>query len=290
MSMYTVSDASRILGLAVPTINKHIRTGNLKATGGGKGRGGYRIDSCELERFKNEYVNKNPRCIPHMTEKKKHIDPHPLYDTAHIIKQILEHNGLTTLDYVKMAAVASWSHQIGIIEGKYPVPREFTKRFSEFFDITPEKLDILIATQQYMDVERRQTAEETLVEVDDIPEEEKAVVFNGQTGKKVGERPVTNLTVVQDVYYITVQTRDSENLEWSEPNLLDDVVTFRFMKHAIQYLLNELPDSDPGYHYMKNPTKRQVSEDNNYILYTIVNETTLKTVQVKFSINRAEVR
>ena len=123
MSTYRVSDASRILGLSVKTISRHIRLGNLKATGG-RGREGYRIDSCELERFKNEYVNKNPRCIPHMTEKKKHIDPHLLYDTAHIIKQILEHNGLTPLDYVKMAARGGWSHQIGItVQVKFNINR-----------------------------------------------------------------------------------------------------------------------------------------------------------------------
>ena len=289
MSIYTTAEASRITGLSVKSLGRLIRIGELHATKGGKGsgRGGtYLIDSAELERFKNEYMSKDLRRQPRMTKNKQRIDPHPLYDRAGIIRQILEFNNLTPLDYVKMSATGGWSYNLRIIRGEVPVPRDFTKKFSEFFDIRPEELDILIATEQYMEVHRKpndkygitdNTLTKTFTEVSDVPEEESSMVFNGQT-------------LDQDIYYITVQSRGTDDPEWSEPHLLQEVVTFRFKEHTIHYLLNELPDSDPGYSYMKNPTKKQVSEDNNYILYTMVNESTLKATQIKFNINRAEVR
>lgn len=299
MSMYEVSDVSRILGVCEGSVTRWIRNGVMKATSvTSKGRTGfsYRISSDEVERVKTEYMSKNPQRMPRHGKKKTKIDPKPLYDEAHIIKRILDHNHMRPLDYVKMAQTSGWSYNLGIIDGKNPVPREFTKRFSELFDVRPEELDILIATKEYKDIEKREcvgtvaTVEVRDSENDGIP------VYNGQTGEKT-EKTVTNLTVVQDIYYITVQSRSTDNPEWSEPCMLQEVVTFRFKKHAIEYLLNELPDSDPGYSYMKNPTlfkspsiTKQVSEDNNYILYTMVNESTLKTAQVKFNINRAEVR
>ena len=310
MSIYTTAEASRITGLSVKSLGRLIRIGELHAIKGGKGsgRGGtYLIDSAELERFKNEYMSKDLRRQPRMTKKKQKNDPHPLYDRAGIIRQILEFNNLTPLDYVKMSVTGGWSYNLRIIKGEVPVPRDFTKKFSELFDIGPKELDILIATEQYMEVHRKRdikvdrmgdVAIKTFEEVPqpqeewkapDVPEEESSMVFNGQTGEKLG-RISTSFTLDQDIYYVTLQSRGTDDPEWSEPHLLQEVVTFRFKKHAIEYLLNELPDSDPGYSYMKNPTKRQVSEDNNYILYTMVNESTLKATQVKFNINRAEVR
>lgn len=292
MSMYEVSDASRILGVCEGTVTRWIRNGVMKATSvTSKGRTGfsYRISSDEVERVKTEYMSKSPMRMPRHGKKKTKIDPKPLYDEARIIKRILDYNNMRPLDYVKMSVTGGWSYNLGIIDGKNPVPREFTKRFSEFFDVRPEELDIMIATKEYKDIVKREcvgieaTVEGQDSENDGIP------VYNGQTGEKTG-KTVTNLTVVQDIYYITVQSRSSDNPEWNEPQMLDDVVTFRFKKHAIEYLLNELPDSDPGYSYMKNPTKRQISEGENYILYTMVNDTTLCVAQIKFNINRAEVR
>lgn len=289
MSMYEVSDASRILGVCEGTVTRWIRSGVMKATSiPSKGKTGYsyRISSDEVERVKTEYMSKSPMRMPRHGRKKTKIDPKPLYDEARIIKRILDYNNMRPLDYVKMTQTGGWSYNLGIIDGKNPVPREFTKRFSEFFDVRPEELDIMIATKEYKDIVKRECVDiEATVEGQDS-ENDGIPVYNGQTGGKT----VTNLTVVQDIYYITVQSRSSDNPEWNEPQMLDDVVTFRFKKHAIEYLLNELPDSDPGYSYMKNPTKRQISEGENYILYTMVNDTTLCVTQIKFNINRAEVR
>lgn len=304
MSMYEVSDVSRILGVEKGTVTRWIRNGIMKATSiPSKGKTGYsyRISSDEVERVKTEYMSKSPMRMPRHGKKKTKIDPKPLYDEAHIIKRILDHNNMRPLDYVKMTQTGGWSYNLGIIDGKNPVPREFTKRFSEFFDVRPEELDIMIATKEYKDIEKRAVVAQAPVKTSKFEEAIKAVpeqkdsendgipVYNGQTGEKTG-KTVTNLTVVQDIYYITVQSRSSDNPEWNEPHMLNDVVTFRFKKHAIEYLLNELPDSDPGYSYMKNPTKRQISEGENYILYTMVNDTTLCVTQIKFNINRAEVR
>ena len=292
MSMYDVSDVSRILGVCEGTVTRWIRCGVMQATSvSSKGRSGYsyRISSDEVERVKNEYMSKNPQRMPRHGKKKTQIDPKPLYDEARIIKRILDYNNMRPLDYIKMAQTSGWSYNLGIIDGKNPVPREFTKRFSEFFDVRPEELDILIATKEYKDIEKRERGIAVAMVEGQDSENDGIPVYNGQTGEKTG-KTVTNLTVVQNIYYITVQSRSSDNPEWSEPHLLQEVVTFRFKKHAIEYLLNELPDSDPGYACMKNPTKRQVSEDNNYILYTIFSKTTLKVTQIKFNINRAEVR
>lgn len=292
MSMYEVSDASRILGVCEGTVTRWIRSGVMKATSiPSKGKTGYsyRISSDEVERVKTEYMSKSPMRMPRHGRKKTKIDPKPLYDEARIIKRILDYNNMRPLDYVKMTQTGGWSYNLGIIDGKNPVPREFTKRFSEFFDVRPEELDIMIATKEYKDIVKRECVDiEATVEGQDS-ENDGIPVYNGQTGGKTG-KTVTNLTVVQDIYYITVQSRSSDNPEWNEPQMLDDVVAFRFKKHAIEYLLNELPDSDPGYSYMKNPTKRQISEGENYILYTMVNDTTLCVAQIKFNINRAGVR
>lgn len=291
MSMYEVSDASRILGVCEGTVTRWIRSGVMKATSvPSKGKTGYsyRISSDEVERVKTEYMSKSPMRMPRHGKKKTKIDPKPLYDRAGIIRQILEFNNLTPLDYVKMSVTGGWSYNLRIIKGEVPVPRDFTKKFSEFFDIEPEELDILIATEQYMEVHRKLNDKYCIT--DNTLTKTFAEVPQPQEEWKAPDVPEEESSVVQDIYYITVQSRSSDNPEWNEPHMLDDVVTFRFKKHAIEYLLNELPDSDPGYSYMKNPTKRQISEGENYILYTMVNDTTLCVAQIKFSINRAEVR